>query len=84
MNLIEKAKKIRTQEDFTQFVMCLAEDFKHNPKDWENVSIHEYLFALASWVEDMDGYYKNQNIPLRENIDWSFLATILLAAKVYE
>ncbi|WP_429691434.1 DUF7660 family protein [Bacillus mycoides] len=62
----------------------LAEDFKRNQNDWENLSINNYLFALGAWVKDMDGYYKNQGISLPEKVDWSFFATVLLAPKVYE
>lgn len=84
MNLINEAKKVKTREDFFEFSTCLAEDFKNNQTDWENLSIDNYLFALGSWIKDMDGYYKNQEISLPEKIDWSFFATVLLAAKVYE
>jgi hypothetical protein len=36
------------------------------------------------WVEDMDGYYKNNNIQTPENISWNFFANVLYAAKIYE
>ncbi|SDZ23446.1 hypothetical protein [Thermoactinomyces sp. DSM 45892] len=84
MSLVDEAKNVKTREDFYQFSIHLAEDFKNNQRDWENLSINDYLLALGAWVKDMDGYYKNQGIPLPEEMDWSFFATVLLAAKVYE
>ncbi|WP_144519389.1 DUF7660 family protein [Bacillus thuringiensis] len=84
MDLINKAKKVKTRGDFFEFSIFLAEDFKNNQTGWANLSINDYLFALGSWIKDMDGYYKNQEISLPEKIDWSFFATVLLAAKVYE
>ncbi|MGY5360334.1 DUF7660 family protein [Cronobacter dublinensis] len=40
---------------------------------------------MASWIEDMDGYYLNKGLPVPDhNVNWAFIADILRAAKVYE
>jgi hypothetical protein len=39
---------------------------------------------MASWMEDMDGFYENMNKPCPDNTSWSVLADILMAARIYE
>ena len=29
------------------------------PEEWENRDLPSYLEAIAAWVDDMDGYYRN-------------------------
>ena len=77
-------KKIVTKEDFIKLVEFLSANAKSNLDEWENKDLPSYLEAMASWVEDMDGYYLNQKLPIPENINWAFIANILMAAKVYE
>ncbi|EFU1360097.1 hypothetical protein HUO97_004475, partial [Salmonella enterica] len=52
--------------------------------EWENKDLPSYFESMASWVEDMDGYYLNQKLPAPENVNWTFIADILMAARVYE
>ena len=73
-----------SRDEFIEFIYELIDNFKEKPQDWENTTIDSYLDALVRWVEDMDGYYKNQDIPLPENIDWSVFASILIASTMYE
>lgn len=40
--------------------------------------------SMASWIEDMDGYYLNQKSSVPENINWAFVADIFMAVRVYE
>lgn len=82
--LINKIETIRTKEDFVGFLELLAQDFRSNPHEWENKSLESYLEAAASWTEDMDGYYRNYNLPVPENVNWKVFADILMAAKMYE
>ncbi len=42
------------------------------------------LSAMASWIEDMDGYYKNIGELLPQTPSWRTLADILYASKMYE
>jgi len=39
---------------------------------------------MAAWVEDMDGFYTNQGLPVPEKPDWKVFADILMGGKIYE
>ena len=84
MELKNKISNIESKTDFVSFVEFLAEDFKKNPDAWENKKLSDYLEALARWTEDMEGYYKNNNIAVPSDINWKVFAEILTAAKMYE
>lgn len=77
-------KKIRTREDFTSFLRSLKRDYLENSQSWENKDIAAFLEAMASWVEDMDGFYMNQGLPIPEKPDWKTFADILMGGKLYE
>lgn len=82
--LNNKAEQVRDRESFIQFAEALSADFAKNSAQWENRDAGAFISALAGWVEDMDGYYQNQNKAVPQNINWEFLRDLLLAAKVYE
>lgn len=82
--LINQINNLHTREDFIKFLLLLVKDFKNNPDEWENNNLESFLEAAASWTEDMDGYYINNNLPLPENVNWKVFANILMAAKMYE
>ena len=76
--------KIQTKTEFIDFLLKLKRDYTENPSSWENKDINSFLGAIAAWVEDMDGFYINQDIPIPEHIDWQIFAHILMGGKVYE
>ncbi len=82
--LNDKVETINNKEDFINFLELLIQDLKRNSNEWENRSLETYLGAIASWTEDMDGYYQNNSLPTPKNIDWKVFAQILIAAKIYE
>lgn len=84
MKLETTVKTINTKEDFINFLEILLLDFKKNNNSWENKSIDTYLEGMQSWVEDMEGYYINNNLPIPENVNWQVFANILIAGKMYE
>ncbi|MBI6550528.1 DUF7660 family protein [Xenorhabdus lircayensis] len=77
-------KEIKTREDFIEFLETLSSNARNNLNEWENKDLPSYLEAMSSWIEDMDGYYVNQKLSVPENINWTFIADILMAARVYE
>ena len=81
---VEEVNKITTKEEFINFLNQLIKDFKKNPEQWENRDIESFLQAMSFWIEDMDGFYSNMKLPKPESINWSFLASALCAASVYE
>ena len=84
MDILNRINTINSKDDFIGFVEFLSEDLKNNPEEWENKTLSDYLEAIASWTEDMEGYYINNNLPIPENINWKVFANILIAAKMYE
>jgi hypothetical protein len=79
-----RTKQIKTKNDFISFVYELRKNYKENSESWENDDIGTFLGALAAWVEDMDGFYLNQNQSIHQKLDWKIIADMLSAAKSYE
>jgi len=82
--LIKKIETLDSKEDFIGFLELLVQDLRINPDGWENKSLESYLEAAASWTQDMEGYYQNNNLSMPQNVNWKFFANILIAAKMYE
>ena len=84
MHLHESINAIQTKDEFIEFLNLMIKDKEINSEEWENKSITEYLEGMASWVEDMDGYYNNMKLQMPRDIDWKFIATLLYVGKIYE
>jgi hypothetical protein len=84
MDLMDKANSVKSKDDFIRFIEGLLDNLHNSPGEWENISLHDFLEAMASWVEDMEGYYTNNNLPIPNDINWKVFADILMAAKMYE
>ena len=76
--------QIHSREEFVAFVRDLSKDFRDNNATWDNDTVELYLDALAAWVADMDGYYKNTGESAPIDINWKFIAMIINVAKYYE
>lgn len=84
MGLDEQIAAIETKADLVAFIQALGRDLKTNSKEWENATLARYLTALASWVEDSDGYYRNHGMDPPRAPSWRNVAEMLVAAKMYE
>ncbi len=84
MEIDIEVNRVSSREEFVGFVRSLLTDLFNNKHEWENDNLADYLEALSAWVEDMDGYYSNQNMSFPENINWNIMARIFHAAKYYE
>lgn len=84
MKLHERVEEIQTKVDLIEFIEELIADLEQNSSVWENSTLEDYLCALARWIEDSDGYYRNQNRPVPESPSWRNVAEMLIAAKMYE
>lgn len=82
--LIDSISTVKSKEDFIHFIEILVSDLKNNPDYWTNHSLESYLEGVASWSEDMEGYYENNNLPIPTDINWNVFANILMAATMYE
>ncbi|RQZ17089.1 hypothetical protein DIE15_11370 [Burkholderia sp. Bp9031] len=82
----KRVAEIKTREDFVDFMADFVKSIR-NGGAIENNTVDSYLEAMASWVEDMDGYYKNMGIANEVKLDtmnWRVLADIVVAATMYE
>jgi hypothetical protein len=84
MKLHERVSQVRNKAELVEFVRALAEDLTTNRESWENPTLERYLEALASWLEDSEGYYRNQGRPVPTEPSWRDVAEMLMAAKMYE
>ncbi|NLP14304.1 MAG: hypothetical protein GX383_07545 [Clostridium sp.] len=84
MELYKEVKKVGSKEEFLKFLELLITDFKNNPDEWENKNVESFLEGIQSWVDDMEGYYENNNLATPNNIDWGFFANVFYAGKIYE
>ena len=78
--------KVDSRATFIDFLKCFRRDFTENKSSWENNNLADFLEALESYAEDIDGYYQNLG-ELEENADeatWKRFADILKGARVYE
>lgn len=75
---------VHSREDLAALIRGLADDFRRKPEEWENGNLTSYLEAMAAWVDDSDGYYRNRSEAVPDQATWKTLGQILLAAKVYE
>lgn len=82
--LHEQVAEIQTRADFVAFIEALRADLRANPTKWENVTLESFLAALASWTEDMDGYYQNHGREVPQKPTWRTFGEMLAAARVYE
>lgn len=82
--LLKQLEQTQTREDLASFIDSLRRDLIANPDDWENADLSSFLSAMAAWVRDMDGYYRNQGKPFSEDQSWKTLAEVLCAARLYE
>lgn len=77
--------KITDRKSFSQFLEVLREDLINNPDGWENKTLPDFLEALATYTEDIQGYYDNTNANIDADVpSWSTFADIFKGAKVYE
>ncbi|MFF5451660.1 hypothetical protein ACFY40_10520 [Streptomyces sp. NPDC012950] len=76
--------EVRSRDELVSFVRELHQDFLRNGHEWENQTLGGFLEALAAWMQDSPGWYRNLGKELPEGGDWTFVARALQAATVYE
>lgn len=75
---------VNSKEEFMNFLNELRHDYEQRGEEWENRDINAFLEGVCSWVDDMEGYFRNMNMELPENIDWKFIAILFYVGKIYE
>lgn len=77
--------KVKDRQSFIKFLDWLRQDLLHHPETWENKTLPDFLEALASYTEDIQGYYDYADANVdAEKAAWSTFADIFKGAKVYE
>src|SRR5262245_28641445 len=84
MTLAEKVDHITCREDLAEFVDALLHDLEENGSRWENSSLEDFLEALAAYIVDLDGYFRNIGESVPDQPSWKLVGGILLAASMYE
>jgi hypothetical protein len=84
MTLAERARLVQTRSDLAAFVADLRADFEANRSEWTNENLASFLDAMAAWISDMEGYYKNAGQDPTALPPWRIVADILMAARIYE
>ncbi|MEV6107518.1 hypothetical protein AB0M28_22850 [Streptomyces sp. NPDC051940] len=76
--------ELRSREELVTFLRGLHEEFRAHGHEWENNTLDNFLEALAAWVHDAPGAYRNAGEQIPLDGDWTFMARALLAASIYE
>ncbi|MET7655508.1 hypothetical protein [Streptomyces sp. NPDC005486] len=84
MDLNDQAHRVRTREEFVQFLADAVTDLRNRPEEWENVTLENFLDAWGAWVGSMQGWCKNQGRELPDQPDWNLVAAMVMAARIYE
>lgn len=52
MDIEKVIKQVKSKSDFVEFIYQMLNELKHNPNEWENVTLENYLDAIARYIED--------------------------------
>lgn len=53
---------MNSRSDLVRFIYALQDELKQHPERWENLDLHTYLGALAGFLSDAHGYYRNAKL----------------------
>ena len=79
------AKPVTNRDDLIGRITELLGDHRANGDKWENNDLPSFLEAMAAWLNDCDGYYRNtgQTVDV-DSPNWQVFADALRAATIYE
>ena len=75
---------VHSREELSEFLSELARRIDNGSIDLENASATRYVDAAAGWAADLEGYFVNRGEPVPDEPSWSLVASIFLAATMYE
>lgn len=78
-------KPVRSREELIDYIFSLLDEHDAIGDRWENQNLYSFLQALAAWLNDCEGYYRDtgQSVDARQP-SWQLFADALSAASVYE
>ena len=74
MDIYDRAEKIESAQDFTEFIRELYDGFEKAAPEWKEEE-------LKSYIEAMSGYRQESDL---DEATWREFAEIILASLVYE
>lgn len=74
---------VDSREDLAAFVCALHCSHTEEGYSWENADLASLLEALAAWIDDAGGWFRNAGRNPPASVDWSFFARALRAATTY-
>ncbi|HEY0501794.1 MAG TPA: hypothetical protein VGD48_39020 [Kutzneria sp.] len=78
------APAVRHKDRLVATIHELLDDWSAGPPaNWDNHTVPIYLEALAGWLGDCEGYYRNRKVPVPWN-SWQVVQDALRAATIYE
>lgn len=84
MAIVDRARAVRTRDDFVALLGAVVADLQTHPEDWTNRDLQSFLEAMAAWGEDMAGFYSNRGEDLANIAPWRVMADMIMAALIYE
>jgi hypothetical protein len=76
---------VATREDLRRLVAQMHSDFvESGVLEWENATLERFLEAMAAYLGDLDGYFRNRGESVPDQPDWHLVALLLVAASGYE
>jgi len=76
---------MKSRNDLARFIYALQDDLEQHPENWDNRDLHTYLGALAGFLNDAHGYYRNAKLDVDADVpSWRLLADCLQAASAYD
>jgi hypothetical protein len=78
-------ESVQSRQQLIDHLFRLLDDFDGAGNHWQNQDIYTFLQAMAAWLSDCEGYYRNtgQSVPV-ETASWQVFADALSAGAVYE
>jgi hypothetical protein len=76
---------VQSRQQLIGHLFRLMDDFDGAGNHWQNQDIYTFLQAMAAWLDDCDGFYRNFGKPIDvDQPSWQLFADMLSAAAVYE
>ena len=75
--------EVNDMRDLIAVITHLRTHLAAHPDEWENLTLDDFLGAIASWLAVFPQSYINNGQPTPEP-DWRFVADVLRAGRIYE
>ena len=76
-------QKVTSRKELLDLIFQMLDE--NDAVKWDNDTACSFLQAMAGWLNDSDGFYKNMNIDVdTDRASWQLFADALQAATIYE